>query len=122
MAKPRVFISSTCYDLSEVRDKLEKFIESMGYEPVRSDKGNVPYDPAIHTFDACLNEVRRCHMLVLVIAGRYGGTVDAEGKISITRNEYRAAKELGIPIFTVVKNDVIIEKRTYSNNLKTPVK
>jgi len=42
MAKPRVFISSTCHGLNDIRDNLEKFIDSMGYEPVRSDKGNVP--------------------------------------------------------------------------------
>jgi len=59
-------------------------------------------------------------MLVLIIAGRYGGTVDAEGKISITRNEYRAAKKLGIPIFTVVNNNVIVHGLTYSANKKKP--
>jgi hypothetical protein len=37
MAKPRVFISSTFYDLRHVRADLERFIKDMGYEPVLSE-------------------------------------------------------------------------------------
>lgn len=31
MAKPRVFISSTFYDLRQVRQDLDQFIMSLGY-------------------------------------------------------------------------------------------
>ena len=43
MAKPRVFISSTFYDLRQIRIELDKFLESMGYEPVRNEEGDIPY-------------------------------------------------------------------------------
>lgn len=39
MAKPRVFISSTFYDLRQIRVELDKFIEGLGYEPVRNEEG-----------------------------------------------------------------------------------
>lgn len=45
MSKIKVFISSTCYDLGPTRNKLHSFIESMGYDPVCSDRNEVMYDP-----------------------------------------------------------------------------
>lgn len=32
MAKPRIFISSTFYDLKQVRSDLDNFITGLGYE------------------------------------------------------------------------------------------
>lgn len=43
MAKPRIFISSTFYDLRQVRSDLYQFIESLGYEPIRNEEGDIPY-------------------------------------------------------------------------------
>ena len=43
MARPRVFISSTFYDLRHVRADLEAFIRDMGYDPVLHERGAVPY-------------------------------------------------------------------------------
>lgn len=43
MAKPRVFISSTFYDLRQVRTDLDQFIMALGYEPVRNEEGDIPY-------------------------------------------------------------------------------
>jgi hypothetical protein len=34
MAKPRVFVSSTYYDLKHIRASLELFIESLGFEAI----------------------------------------------------------------------------------------
>ena len=45
MARPRIFVSSTYYDLKYIRSSLELFIESLGFEPVLSEKGDVPYTP-----------------------------------------------------------------------------
>ncbi len=43
MAKPRVFISSTFYDLRQVRADIDTFIDQLGYESVRNEEGNIPY-------------------------------------------------------------------------------
>ena len=40
MAKPRIFISSTYYDLRQVRADLERFIKDLGYETVLNEQGN----------------------------------------------------------------------------------
>ena len=57
MAKPRVFISSTFYDLRQIRVELDKFIESLGYEPIRNEEGDIPYgkDEALQEY--CYKEI-----------------------------------------------------------------
>lgn len=43
MAAPRVFVSSTYYDLRHVRDDIEIFLKRLGYTPVMHDKGSITY-------------------------------------------------------------------------------
>ena len=38
MAAPRVFVSSTYYDLQHVRNDIHIFLQGLGYEPVMHDK------------------------------------------------------------------------------------
>jgi hypothetical protein len=45
MAKPRVFISSTYYDLKHLRSSIENFIDQLGYEAVLSEKDNIAFVP-----------------------------------------------------------------------------
>ncbi len=42
MARPRIFISSTFYDLRQVRYDIERSIRELGYEPVRHETGAIP--------------------------------------------------------------------------------
>lgn len=44
MPSPRVFISSTCYDLQEIRYHLRRFVSDMGYYLVMSEFGDIFYD------------------------------------------------------------------------------
>lgn len=73
MANPRVFVSSTCYDLGEVRDSLYSFIKSYNFDPVLSERGDVFYHPELHTHDSCIKEIENCQIFVLIIGGRFGG-------------------------------------------------
>lgn len=116
MANPRVFISSTCYDLSEVRDNLIEFIQSFGFIPVLSERGDVFYHPDIHTHDSCLNEVSNCDLFILMIGGRFGGSYDADKKKSIVNAEYTTAKDNKIPVFTFVKRGVYSDHHFFTKN------
>lgn len=134
----KVFISSTCYDLDNVRDGLRDFIYNIGYEPIMSDYGDVLYDPRIHTHTSCIEEVKNCDMLVLLIGGRFGGkaiseavsTVDFEKvkekieagtviddeRLSITHLEVLKAIEYGLPVYTFIKEDVLSDHKLYEKN------
>lgn len=83
MAKPKIFVSSTCYDLNTVRAQLKRFIESLGYEPVLSEYGDVVYDPRQHTHTSCVAEVANCDVLVVIIGGRFGGTAVDEARKAV---------------------------------------
>lgn len=115
MAIPRVFVSSTCYDLSQVRGNLVDFIRSYGFEAVLSERGDVFYHPDIHTQEGCINEIGHCH-LVLIIGGRFGGEYVADQKKSIENAEYYAAREQKIPVFTFVRSNVYADHHLYSKN------
>lgn len=115
MATPRVFISSTCYDLKHIRESLKYFVKTIGYEPVLSDDGDIYYNPSIHTHEACLDEVITCQIFVLIIGGRYGGTYK-DTNDSITNEEYRVAAKENIPIFTLVDSAVHSDHLLYLSN------
>lgn len=117
MASPKVFISSTCYDLRYIRENLKYFIRTLGYEPILSEDGDVFYNPKSHTHDSCLEEIPNCQIFVLIIGGRYGGKFK-DTKQSITNAEYKEAVRLKIPIFTLVEQGVYSDHHVYTKNKK----
>ncbi len=119
MAIPRVFISSTCYDLKYIRENLKYFISTLGYDPVLSEEGAVYYDPALDTQDSCLREIPTCQMFVLVIGGRFGG-VYKDTEDSITNNEYREAVKSKIPVFALVDRAILSDNSVYQKNKANP--
>jgi hypothetical protein len=120
MPSPRVFISSTCYDLKYIRENLKFFIRNLGYEPILSEEGAVFYDPNLNTQDACLAEVPACQMFVLIIGGRYGSRYKKSDK-SITNAEFQEAVKTKIPLFALVDRSVYDQYRVYLSNKDNPL-
>ena len=137
MAGLKVFISSTCYDLSILRSNLRSFVSSLGYEPVMSDYADIVYDPRQHTHTSCVHEVSNCDMLIVVIGSRYGGkgvpeainAVDiasvselvknTDGKLSITQLEVIEAIKNNIPVYTFIDKKVYHQHELYEKNKET---
>jgi hypothetical protein len=119
MAIPRVFISSTCYDLKYIRENLKYFIRTLGYDPVLSEEGSVYYDPTLDTQDSCLREIPSCQMFVLIIGGRFGETYRDTDK-SVTNNEYREAVKSKILVFALVDYSVLSQYSVYQKNKANP--
>ncbi|MDF5662611.1 DUF4062 domain-containing protein [Vibrio parahaemolyticus] len=119
MASPRVFVSSTCYDLKYIRENIKYFVKTLGYEPVLSEDGAVFFNPEEHTHDSCLSEVPNCQMFVLIIGGRYGGLFQGKDS-SITNEEYREAIRKKIPVFALVEQSVYSDHHVYTTNKKNP--
>ncbi|MGF6445367.1 DUF4062 domain-containing protein [Paraburkholderia youngii] len=120
MPIPRVFVSSTCYDLADERDGLSAFCSDFGFDVALSERGDVFYHPDLHTHVSCTREVSTCQLFVLVIGGRFGGKYVADKTKSITNAEYASARELGIPIFTFVKQDVLNDHNLWQKNKDQP--
>lgn len=105
---PRVMISSTFYDLRQVRDDLKCFLrDTLGFEPLLSETNSFPIDPDLDTVENCRRTVeQQADILVLVIGGRYG-SVDSRTSKSVTNLEYLAARAKGIPVFVFVQRDLL---------------
>lgn len=116
MANPRVFISSTCYDLAAERDSLVDFCRNFGFDVALSERGDVFFHPDLHTHESCVNEIGNCHLLVLIVGGRFGGRYVVDSTKSITNAEYSAAREAGIPIFTFIKSEVLQDHNLWQSN------
>lgn len=139
MARLRVFVSSTCYDLDVLRSELRPFIAGMGYEPVMSDYSDVLYDPRSHTHDSCLKEVPGCDMVILIIGSRFGGlavpgafaqldftaleklssrpgVLETKERLSITQLEVLKAVEQSIPVYAFVDDKVMHDHHVYERN------
>jgi hypothetical protein len=103
---PIVFLSSTCYDLKQVRDDIAQFVENQGFE-IRDSTNPTSFfpKPGLHSYGACLSEVSTCDLFVLVIGGRYGGIIP-ETERSITNEEYLEAFNRGVPMYTFVQKTV----------------
>ena len=106
--RPAVFVSSTCYDLKQIRQNIRDFIEDdLGYEAVLSEYDTFPIDPDMDTVNNCLRVVEeRANIMVLIVGGRYGNITD-HGEKSITNLEYLRAKMKGIPIFVFIDQSIL---------------
>lgn len=119
MAKPRVFISSTFFDLRSLRDDLDRFVKSQGFEPVRHERGQIPYGVEERPEQYAYREIDSCDMLVCIIGGRFG-TVSAAGNYSITQRELKTALERGKQLCIFVEDSVLNEYRYFLLNRSVP--
>lgn len=115
MAAPRVFISSTYYDLKHVRNDVCSFITSLGYTPVMHDKGGVAYTQTEPLENSCYSELVNCDIVVCII-GNHFGTQSSNSDYSITMEELRAAIKNKKKIYVFIAKDVYTENRTYLQN------
>ena len=126
MAKPRIFVSSTYYDLKHIRNSLDLFIDSLGYEPVLSEKGDIAYAHDQPLDESCYREAENSDILVLIIGGRYGSEAssgDAGQKHqfydryeSITKKEFETAASRDIPVYILIEKGVYSEYQTFLKN------
>ena len=104
---PSVMVSSTFYDLKQVREDLRRFLaDELGYRALVSEHGSFPINPHATTIENCRERVERdADVLVLVVGRRYGSLDDRSAK-SVTNLEYLAAREKGIPIYAFLERGI----------------
>lgn len=139
MPSPKIFLSSTCYDLGMVREQLRSFFLRLGYDPILSEYSDVLYDPRTHTHTSCIQEVPNADVVVLLIGPRFGGravpealgSIDIENllkssfdvtvlrepeTLSITQLEVLKAIDATIPVFAFVDEKVMHDHYVYQKN------
>ncbi len=125
MARPRVFISSTYYNLKHVRASLEVFVDTLGFDSVLFEKGDIAFDPDKYLDASCYDEARSADIFVLIVGGRHGSPATGEPAgekefytkyNSVTEREFDAAHAAGVPIYIVVEKAVHAEYETFKLN------
>ena len=112
---PTVFISSTCYDLQQMRADMKRFIEALGFHPVLSEYSTFPVNPDVAPIQNCLDAIREsADIFVLIVGGTYGSQDDS-GK-AVTNLEYLQAKAKGIPKYVFVKKAILEILRVWRMN------
>src|SRR4051812_10143827 len=105
----KVFISSTCYDLMDLRAELLADLRELGVEVLLSDHKDsdfvVPSGPDVNSIEACLVNVRASYVVVLILSQRYGPNLGPLfGDVSATHAEYNEARKLNKPIYCYVRD------------------
>jgi len=127
MTKPRVFVSSTYYDLKHLRSSLENFVESLGFEAILSEKGDIAYSPDVPLDESCYREAGDADIFVVIIGGRYGSEKSGKkvGEMprgfldrydSITKKEYASAIAKDVPTYIMVEKAVYSDYETFLEN------
>ena len=117
MAKPRVFISSTHYDLKNIRFDMKRFIADQGYESVLSEKGQIPYSTEENLEEYCYREVGNCDIVLSIIGGRFGSeSRSSDENYSISNKELETAFKLNKQVYIFIEKSVLSEFRTYQAN------
>jgi hypothetical protein len=129
LARPRVFVSSTFYDLKYLRASIRVFIETLGYDAILNERGDIPYEPNVPLDISCNREAEIADIYVLIIGGRYGSETSNKKAMaptehdefyrlyeSITRSEYRAAVARDVPAYILIEKSVHGEYRTFQKN------
>lgn len=113
---PAVFISSTCYDLKQIRSDLSDFFSSkLVYEPILSENNTFPTDSNFNTIDTCMRIVEeKADLFVLMVGKRYGYVTEQDK--SITNLEYLRAKVRGIPIYVFVDKALKLNLSIWKDN------
>ncbi|KFF24891.1 DUF4062 domain-containing protein [Chryseobacterium vrystaatense] len=120
MAKPRIFLSSTFYDLRQIRNDLDIFIDNLGYDIIRNEEGNIPYgkDEALEEY--CYKEIKSIDILVSIIGGRFG-TESKRGSNSISQIELKTALKEQKQVYIFIDKNVLSEYETYLINKENDI-
>lgn len=121
----RIFVSSTCYDLLDLRAQLEVALTDAGLRPVMSDRSTSEFSNpgATNSIETCLVNLRSCERCIVILSRRYGASLKAAGfdDVSATHLEYREALQCGLPVTFYVRDRLLGEYELWRQNkpLKT---
>ena len=116
----RVFISSTVYDLIDIRAEVAEQLRIMGIDPVLSDDKlsdfNVQHD--VNSIETCLINVDSCDEFILILDQRYGPTLKkyGYGDFSATHLEYQRATKKNIPVRVYVRDRLLADFSFWKSN------
>ncbi len=116
-----VFISSTCYDLIDLRSELAASLKESGCIVRLSEDpmSGFNVDPSGDSIESCLRNVEASDVVICILDRRYGGRLGGRfGDISATECEVRHARSLNPakPILYFVRNAAEADYQQHKSN------
>lgn len=113
MPRPRVFISSTVWDLRYIREEVKELVESFGYDALLSEQDDFLYSHACTLEESCLTAVQSCDLVIWITGGRFGVESSRDSRYSISQQELIAAWAARKRVEIFVDERVMIEHDLY---------
>ncbi|MCG3165831.1 MAG: hypothetical protein POELPBGB_01606 [Bacteroidia bacterium] len=122
-----IFISSTDYNLIDLRAELAKYLADLGYRPILSSSdGFHDNSPDLEPWESCLQVLQSAYVMVLVIDGKYGelfewknfAAIIGERKVSPTHAEYILAHKTKMRMLVFVRRELLTYYQTYRTAIK----
>lgn len=109
----QVFVSSTCYELRDLRAMVKVWLDQHCIVPIMSEEGGFPHIDGMPPYATCLRALEECPLAIIIIDRQYGQTFDDWGPyqqysgLSPTHAEIRHALESGIRALIYVQSDTL---------------
>jgi hypothetical protein len=109
----KVFVSSTCYDLIDVRTELYEDLRDLGVSPMFSELKESEFRAStqaeVNSIETCLENVRSADEIIVILSQRYGRPIPAYGDKSATHVEYLEAINQKKPIRFFIRDRLIAD-------------
>ncbi len=108
----QVFLSSTCYELRDLRAAVHSWLKGLGLNPLLSDEKGFPHYEGLPPYATCLRVLEECPLVIGVIDRQYGHPFDDWGPyeqfrgLSPIHAEIRHALDLGKRLLLFVNDDI----------------
>lgn len=115
-----IFLSSTCYDLTDIRSILVNDLQQYGYNVIASDfsKSGFLVIPGLNSIEQCLKNIELCDIFVLILDKRYGPEIPGYRMKSATHLEYEKAIIENKPVLTYVRNEFLSDHLIWQKMIK----
>jgi hypothetical protein len=114
-------ISSTIYDFRDIRKRLKKVLKDSDYDVIISEDGDIQVNSEETIYINCLDAVEQSDIVITLIGKRYGSLYNKSEEISITRKEYRHAKQNNIKRLIFIDRTVWNARKIYQKYLQDEI-
>ncbi|MBR9847380.1 MAG: DUF4062 domain-containing protein [Algicola sp.] len=125
-----IFISSTDYNLKDLRAELAQFLEKSGYKAILSSAEGFPdSSPKLEPWESCLPVLEHSFVMTLVIDGKYGqplkwpnfSEIFSNREVSPTHAEYIYAHQSRKRMFVFIRKDLMAYYQSYRKVMKDEI-
>ncbi len=118
MSQTRTFVSSTFFDLAQVREDLSRVITDLGHIAIMSELESFAVIPNLSNVENCKRNVRQSDLFVLII-GKRRGSLDIATSKPVTMIEYETAVQAGLDTFVFIDEAILTLLPVWQKNPQT---